>query len=50
MFYQSSLPSSSLSGEVDELLRALFGCHGNSMILVKSVVSGVQLKELSNAT
>lgn len=33
-----------LSGELDEL-RALFGCHGNRMILVRSVMSGAQLKE-----
>lgn len=33
-----------LSGELGEL-RALFGCHGNRMILVRSVVSGAQLKE-----
>ena len=38
-----------LSGEVDGLLRVLFRCRGNSTILVKSVVSGVQLKELQNA-
>ena len=29
--------------------RALYRCHGNSTILVKCVVSGVQLKELQNA-
>ena len=38
-----------LSGEVDGLLSVLLRCHGNGTILDKSVVSGVQLKELQNA-